>query len=526
MTNAVIYARYSSSSQRDASIDQQVAACRKYAEQMEYKVIGVYADHAMTGTNDKRPEFQRMLRDSSKRAFSFVIVYSLDRFSRDRYDSAVHKHELKLNGVRVISAMERITDDPTGILMESILEGFAEYYSKELSQKIRRGTRDSAEKGRVLGKIPFGYRRGEDGRFAIDPDNAPVVEEIYRRTAACEQAASIIRDINRRGIRTASGSEWTRTSLDTLLTNPRYYGLYKYADVEIEGGMPVVVSRELWEEVQKHIATKPNPRHGPRRNDKGVYLLTGKLFCGCCGAPMVGVSGTGRNGLHHYYKCAEKVKRAAACHKHSVRREVAEYLIAERIRAVVMRDDVIEWLADSAMAYYEQSQQSSDASLLRGRLAATQKKKANLMQAIMAGIVTPTTKDALEHLEDEEASIQADLATAELRQGVPPDRAELTAFLRSFRDGDVSNPTFQAALFDAFLVKAYLYDDHFKIYFRVEDETIDQDVPIDTAPTLPDGIIDLGTVRIDAQKLHSQPTMRTTLKRSRDGIVIEVQLLA
>ncbi len=143
---AVIYARYSSHNQRDVSIEQQVKADREYAERLGLKVITVYADRALTGTNDNRPEFQRMIEDAKKRIFSYVIVYSLDRFARDRYDSVVYKRQLKECGVRVLSAMENIGDDPTGVLMESLLEGLAEYYSKELAAKIRRGLNDNAEK--------------------------------------------------------------------------------------------------------------------------------------------------------------------------------------------------------------------------------------------------------------------------------------------------------------------------------------------------------------------------------------------
>ena len=127
MDKAVIYARYSSDNQRDASIDQQVKECQKYADQMGLEIVRVYDDRALTGKTDKRPSFLRMIKDSAKGGFKYVIVYTLDRFSRNKYDSAIHKHTLKENGVKVLSAMEHITDDPTGALMESILEGFAQY---------------------------------------------------------------------------------------------------------------------------------------------------------------------------------------------------------------------------------------------------------------------------------------------------------------------------------------------------------------------------------------------------------------
>ena len=128
-TAGVLYCRYSSHSQREVSIDQQIKECRKFAERNGIEVVKVYDDRAMTGTNDRRPQFQQMLSDAETMRYQYVIVYSLDRFARDRYDSAVYKRQLKQYGKKVLSATENISDDPTGILMESLLEGLAEYYS-------------------------------------------------------------------------------------------------------------------------------------------------------------------------------------------------------------------------------------------------------------------------------------------------------------------------------------------------------------------------------------------------------------
>ena len=205
--NAVIYARSSSDNQRDASIDQQVKACQKYAEEKGLTVIKVYDDRALTGKTDKRPSFLQMIKDSAKRKFQFVIVYSLDRFSRNKYDSAIHKHTLKENGVKVLSAMEHLSDDPTGGLMETILEGFAQYYSDELSQKINRGLTDNAEKGIVNGSVPLGFRRGADGHAEIVEEEAEIVREVFRRANEGEQLIRIIEDLNRRGITTKHGHQ-------------------------------------------------------------------------------------------------------------------------------------------------------------------------------------------------------------------------------------------------------------------------------------------------------------------------------
>ena len=123
MKTAVIYARYSSERQSEQSIDGQLRKCYEYAEQNGILVLDTYIDRAMTGTNDKRANFQRMLKDSNKKLWNYVIVYKIDRFGRNKYEIAMNKHALKVNGIKLLSAMENIPDSPEGILLESLLEG-------------------------------------------------------------------------------------------------------------------------------------------------------------------------------------------------------------------------------------------------------------------------------------------------------------------------------------------------------------------------------------------------------------------
>ena len=177
----VIYARFSSHAQNEQSIEGQLKACYDYAERNGYTVIGEYIDRAISGTvADNRPEFQRMIADSVKRQFQAVLVYQLDRFARNRYDSATYKAKLKKNGVKVLSARENITDDASGVLMEAVLEGMAEYYSVELSQKIRRGMGINAGKCLATGgNVALGYKVDENKRFVINEEEASIVKRIF-----------------------------------------------------------------------------------------------------------------------------------------------------------------------------------------------------------------------------------------------------------------------------------------------------------------------------------------------------------
>ena len=155
---AVIYARYSSDSQREESIDGQIRECTEYAERNGITILGSYVDRALSARTDDRPDFQRMIKDSEKHTFDVVIVWKLDRFARNRYDSAHYKAALRKNGVKVISATEKISEGSEGILMEAVLEGMAEYYSAELSEKVVRGLTENAYKCKFNGgTLPLGY---------------------------------------------------------------------------------------------------------------------------------------------------------------------------------------------------------------------------------------------------------------------------------------------------------------------------------------------------------------------------------
>ncbi|MDL2206762.1 recombinase family protein, partial [Eubacteriales bacterium OttesenSCG-928-N13] len=193
-------------------------------------------------------EFQRMIADGEKNFFEAVLVYQLDRFARNRYDSAINKAKLKKNGIRVISARENISDDASGILVEGVLESMAEYYSAELSQKIRRGMGINAEKCLSNGSNPgLGYTVDSERRFHIDPDGAVVVREIFELYASGKTVTEITTHLNAKQVKTSLGRDFNKNSLHRILRNRRYIGYYIYKDTEIEGGMPRIIDDKLFE---------------------------------------------------------------------------------------------------------------------------------------------------------------------------------------------------------------------------------------------------------------------------------------
>ena len=485
MPTAVIYARYSSHAQRDASIDQQLAVCRAFAARGGIDVVDVYTDRALTGTNDNRPGFRRMIADAQKGRWGYVVVYALDRFSRDRYDAATNKHKLRQAGVKVISATEPISDEPAGILMESMLEGWAEYYSRELSVKVRRGHADNAKKCMVNGALPLGYRRGADGRYEIVPEEAAVVREIFRRVAAGEALTRITDDLNARGLKTKTKKAWNNSSYNQMLTNIRYTGVYVYQDVRIPGGIPAIVTQAEFDAVQHAVAHKRNPRRSAaadapisRRRNDGVYLLTGKLFCGDCKSPLVGVSGTARDGtLRHYYACkGRRDKSAPSCALKNIRQGDIEYDIASAIRSKFLNPETIQAIAEASYDYQIQAAASPELPMLEQQLADTDRALKNIMAAIEQGIFTASTRDRLQELEAEKLDLSSRIAIAREHAEKLPTKQEIAAALTYYATGDLQDPLYQEALIDAFLVRAYVYPDRYTIYFS-PDATTAVDVP-------------------------------------------------
>ena len=464
---AVIYARYSSDSQREESIEGQLRECTEYAERNGMTVLGTYIDRALSAKTDNRPEFQRMIKDSAKGLFDVVLVWKLDRFARNRYDSAHYKAILKKNGVKVVSAKEAIAEDSTGILLESLLEGYAEFYSVELSEKIHRGQKENALKGlNNGGGVPLGYVLGKDKRLSIDPLTAPLVLEVFTRYADGETITEIKKSLNERGLRTKKNKPFSINSFTVMLKNRKYIGEYRYQDVVIPGGVPAIVPVELFDKVQARLEKN---KHAPAmRKAVEAYLLTTKLFCGKCGCMMAGESGTSGTGKKHcYYKCGS-AKRKTGCDKKAVKKDWIENIVVSHAWQIVMDDDTLSRIAD--MLIDLQKKESTMLPALKSQLQETEKGIENMLNAIQQGILTQATKQRLEELEAAKERLTVSILQEEL-QKPKLTKDEVLIWLHAFRNLDPTKPEHRQRLIDSFVNAVYVYDDRIVLTFNYRDGT-------------------------------------------------------
>lgn len=511
----MIYARFSSHSQREVSIDQQIEWCKDLADRNGLSIVWIYKDKAISGKTDNRPDFKKMMEEAGQGKFDYVLAWKSNRMGRNMLEAMLNDAALQDKGVRVIYVEEDFEDNAAGRFALRNMMNVNQFYSEAMAEDIKRGLMDNAKKGMVNGRTTYGYIRGKDGRYEVVEDQAQIIREIYNRVLEGWQNIDIIQDLNNRGIKNRDGKEWKRTSFDKLLKNEQYIGVYRYADIRIENGMPAILDRVTFEAVQRRLSTKGNPRW--RRKNVNDYMLTGKLFCGHCGKPMIGICGTSRSGERHfYYMCQGKHQHI--CDKKNERQETIEAAVVEAVKKIIMDDETIEWLVQGYQEFVESMRGQSSALALEKELDDTEKAISNLMKAIEMGIITETTKERLIELEEKKKDLtdKVKIEKAMLRE---LDSCHLRFALERFRDKNINSREYQKELINTFIKAIYVYDGTLKIVFN-RGKTDNIEIPLKDIQEA--GENDTADVRTDATKPHQTNTVRTNVIFRNYGIVVVV----
>ena len=465
MKTAVIYARYSSSNQTEQSIEGQLRVCHEFAERENILILDTYIDRAMTGTNDNRTDFQRMIKDSSKREWNYVIVYKLDRFSRDKYATAVHKKTLKDNGVKLLSATECIPDTPEGIIMESLIEGMGQYYSEELSQKVRRGMNETRQKGNFTGgHLLYGYSV-ENKKVIIDEEKAEIVRYIFEQYSVGVYVEDIIAELTAKGVYNR-GKPFARNTVYKMLKNEKYSGIYRLGDEVFENMYPQIVTPKIFEIVREKVKVN---QYGKRSLDV-VYLLRNKMKCGYCGQSINAECGTSKNGKRkHYYKCFGR-KRNSGCKKKMIQKDLLEKLVIEAIITTLSNHENKETLISAILKQQERRiAQNSILKVLLREQKQVNNALENIVAAIEQGVITNTTTKRLKELETRLDDLERQILIERSKNAV---RVPETA-IREFYDEALTLGAEQ--LIDYLIKDIVLYDDKIEIHFNKPTRTSPDD---------------------------------------------------
>lgn len=476
---AVVYARYSSHNQREASIEQQIKWCMEYAERKGYTIIEIYSDKAISGKTDNRPQFQKMMRDSRKGLFDYVIAWKSNRMGRNMLQAMMNTTKLAEEGVKCLYTEESFDDTAAGRFALRNMMNVNQFYSENLAEDVRRGMMDNAEKCMVNGRLAFGFRKGKDGKYEVIEEEAAIVREIFQRILEDWQQVDIINDLNARGIKTHSGGTWKPQSFNTLLQNEQYIGVYKFSSVRIEGGIPAILDKKTFEEVRRKLANKKHPRG--RKRDVEEYLLTGKLFCGLCKHPMVGISGTSRTGTKHYYYACQG-KRQGLCDKKNVQKEVIESAVIQTVCNLIMDDETINWIVAGYQSFAESLRQESALASMEQELAEVNKSLGNVMKAIEEGIITSTTKERMVELEEQRHDLELSIRIEkDALEELTDDDIRYT--IERYRNAHLKNREYHKELIRLFIKAVYVYDDKLKIVIK-RGTTDSIEVPISVIDSL------------------------------------------
>ncbi|MBO7663420.1 MAG: recombinase family protein [Clostridia bacterium] len=480
---AVAYARYSSAGQRDVSIEQQLADIRSFAQREGFTLVHEYADHARSGFKNAsaRTAFQSMMSAAESGSFDTVISWKVDRFGRNREESALFKGRLRRFGVKVLYAMEPIPEGSAGVLLEGMLEATAEWYSRQLSENVTRGMTDNAHRCLYNGTKILGYTRGPDGRYALNPDEAAVVRNIFDLYSSGFSAARICQQLNNQGVKTSRGCSWRPESLLRVISNERYTGVYIWGSIRVPDGMPAIIDQSTFEEAQRMKGKTA------RHVEQGAidYLLTGKAFCGHCGAAMIGDSGTSKDGTRHYdYSCQSR-KARKGCRKKSLQKDYLESRVIDFVLDFVLSDEHIEENADVIMALQAEEMKSSPLSAMDSEYSETKKKIQNINNAIAAGIWNSSTSAMLSELEASAESLRQSIEMMRFSQSQLLDRDRVIFFLHRFTKGDRNDPLFRRHIIETFINAVYVFDDHLDIVTNNREGNQRfplSDLPADPAP--------------------------------------------
>ena len=466
----VIYARYSKGPrQTDQSIEGQLRVCKAFCEQKGLTVIGEYCDRHISGLTDERPEFQRLIADAKRKKFEAVVVYKTDRFARNKYDSAIYKRELKQNGIQIFYAAESIPEGPEGIILESLMEGLAEYYSAELSQKIKRGLNESALKCQTTGPgRPLGYTVDENKHFQIDPESSQTVQMIFDMFIKGESNTRICELLNERGLRTKQGNPFNKNSINRIIKNRKYIGEYRYNDIVVKDGMPAIISPEVFALAQAEMERR-RTRKRPK-SPSAEYLLSGKLYCGHCKTLMQGVSGTGKSGSKwYYYYCANNRGRKKTCRKKQVSKDRLERAVVDYVIEYILQEEVLaEVAAKVHAAQVKQNDMSAEIEFYEKKLAENKRAAANVLRAIESGAVTKTLPERLQELEKEQTVLEGELSYLKSNR-YEFDEDEILYMLMQYLNPfpDESEEAYRKRIITCFVAEVYLYDDRLVVFFNI-----------------------------------------------------------
>ena len=503
MLRAALYARFSSENQREESILAQFRDSTEYCKKHNYAIVAKYADEAKSGTTTiGREQYKLMLKDAQKGKFDIVVFHKIDRNARNELDYYITKHKLEEAGVKYAYSRQDIdSTSPEGQMMESMLVGMAAYYSRNLSNEIKKGLRENAIQGKCTGgRPPYGFSIDPDKKLIINDKEAAAVRMIFDLYSTGVHYGVIRKRLFNAGYRNRAGKEFTLASIYEILRNRKYVGdLYlgktlfrkgkrnthqTSANVQyFENVIPAIISREIFEEVQ--VKLDQNKRRSGAGKAKAIYALSGLIYCGKCGSAMVAHSTKNSRGIkNYYYRCSKgRLVGDEKCPQKFINRDDIEETVYQLIRKLFTapdaHDQIKRIIAKNNMGvkvpdYTDQvkrlKKQESDAS----------KRLDKLYDLYMTDREDEFTSAKMAQIKEEILRLRTQIKEAEDRQAIAQSTTfDIDKIIDTFQKQlkQKQSPEFIKTLFELAVKNVTVYPDKIKVVLLVTQERFELPTP-------------------------------------------------
>lgn len=486
---AFCYCRYSSDAQRDVSIRQQVEAAEEYAKRHDMKIIDYFVDRAKTGTSMDRPGLKDMLYQAKVKRPAYLLVWKLDRLSREIHDSFTIDGELIDCGVEIVTIAEELPSDMgMRYAVQGLYASMAHRFILDHRKNVLRGMRDNASRCLFNGNIILGYKGAPNEKYHIDKTTAPIVKKIFKEYAEGKPMQVICNELNEAGAKTARGNLFTVSSLRHILVNRAYLGEYHWGrgdnKMVFPGGMPRLIDDELFGAAQKRLdQNKRGGKAAQRKVNPDAYIadfwLTGHIFCGECGLKqknqddlrhdntMQGTSGLSHTGKRYYYYSCKHHRKHKCCLK-DVRKEYVEGYVNYILNEILNDTELRMCIANACYLYYKEAEGTSDSyegSLIES-IKEIDKKLKNMLKAIEAGVFNEMTQEAMLRLQNEKQDLEVELDKERIRKQNALQLDDIIHHIDRF----VRNEMGKRALFDTFIDKVIVFNDKIAVTFHYNDD--------------------------------------------------------
>ena len=492
----------------DESIDAQIRAIEEYADKNDIKIVNKFIDRAKSATSDKRPAFQEMIKycEEDKTGVSMVIVHKLDRFSRDKYDSVKYKQRLKMKGISVISVTEKLDNSPESVILESVIEGMAQYYSANLAREVAKGQRENALRAMHNGgDAPLGYDVAFDKTYLVNEEEAQAVKIIFDMYVNGYSYGNIIDKLNNLGYKTKRGNKFGKNSLHGILNNEKYTGVYVFNKtqrkgvngkrnghkqkseeeiIKVEGGMPKIIDKEVFLQAQEMMQKRKKAPGAHKATT--FYLLTSLIRCGECGYSYQGNKRKDKYGNDYIsYRCGCR-KQNRDCKNKEIKRDYLEEFVLTELEKHVLNDEAIPALSKALNERLRSKSNNNQEMLdnLKNKLEKINKEIENILNAIMNGIVNSMLKDKLDELEQVKLNLESKINELSIEsngvESVDITEDQIRSMFGKFKDFVLTRNLPECKKFISDYVKeVVVYRDHVEVIFNVVFSFVDNKITYD-----------------------------------------------